>query len=146
LRGVDDRQVKDVKPPGLNEIEENIMKEHQADGELKPCEGLDPGVEWEVEEEDLEAAAKAGLVPRRAKRYRFRVDREHFVVANPRITGREILLMARKIPPERFLLTQKLHGGRAEKVGLDESVDLTKPGVERFMTLPLDQTEGQRDA
>ena len=105
-------------------------------------ENRDPGVEWEVEEEDLEAAAKAGKVPRRAKRYRLRVDREHFVVANPKITGREILTLAGKVPPERFLLTQKLAGGRAEKVDLDEVVDLRKPGVERFMTLPKDQTEG----
>ncbi len=102
----------------------------------------DSGVEWEVEEEDLEAAAKAGKAPRRAKRYRLRVDREHFVVANPKITGREILTLAGKVPPERFLLTQKLAGGRAEKVDLDEVVDLRKPGVERFMTLPKDQTEG----
>jgi hypothetical protein len=103
---------------------------------------LDRGVEWEVDEEDLEAAAKAGRVPRRAKRYRLRVDREHFVVANPIITGREILTLAGKVPPERFLLTQKLSGGRAEKIDLDEVVDLRKPGVERFMTLPKDQTEG----
>jgi hypothetical protein len=33
-------------------------------------------------------------------------------------------------------------GGRAEKVDLDEVIDLRKPGVERFMTLPKDQTEG----
>lgn len=102
----------------------------------------DPGVEWEVEEEDLEEAAKAGRVPRRAKRYRFRVDRERFVVERPALTGREILTVAGKVPPERFLLTQKHAGGRAEKVDLDEVVDLRKPGVERFMTLPKDQTEG----
>lgn len=102
----------------------------------------DPGVEWEVEEEDLEAAAKAGRAPRKAKRYRLRVDREYFTVANPKITGREILTLAGKVPPERFLLTQKFAGGRAEKVELDEVIDLRKHGVERFMTLPKDQTEG----
>jgi len=119
------------------------MKEENAGPAGQPEEGQDPGTEWEIEEEDLEAAAKSGRPPRRAKRYRFRVDREHFVVADPELTGHEILLTARKVPPERFLLTQKLSGGRAEKVGQDEVVDLTKPGVERFMTLPLDQTEGQ---
>lgn len=103
---------------------------------------VDPGVAWEVEEEDLEAAAKVGRAPRPAKRYRLRVDREFFVVADPRMTGREILTLAGKVPPERFLLTQKFAVGRAEKVDLDETVDLRKPGVERFMTLPKDQTEG----
>lgn len=106
----------------------------------------DQGVEWEVEEEDLEAAAKAGQVPRLARRYRFRVDRERFVVEKTALTGREILLIAGRIPPERFLLSQKHTGGRAEKVDLDEVVDLRKPGVERFMTLPKDQTEGGSDA
>lgn len=116
-------------------LNENVQGDDQG-------EDLDRGVEWEVEEEDLEAAAKAGKAPRRAKRYRLRVDREHFVVANPKLTGREILTLAGKVPPERFLLTQKLSGGRAEKIELDEVVDLRKPGVERFMTLPKDQTEG----
>ena len=102
----------------------------------------EPGVEWEVEEEDLEAAAKAGRVPRKAKRYRLRVDRVHFVVADPKITGREILTLAGKVPTERFLLSQKFAGGRAEKVDLNETIDLRKPGVERFMTVPKDQTEG----
>ena len=110
--------------------------------ELVRESALNPGEEWEVEEEDLEAAAKAGRVPRRAKRYRLRVDRERFVVEKPKHTGREILTLAGKVPAERFLLTQKHAGGRAEKIELDEVVDLHKPGVERFMTLPKDQTEG----
>jgi len=122
-----------------------MMKDQQT-GEQGGGETDDPGIEWEVEEEDLEAAAKAGVAPRRAKRYRFRVDRVHFVVEKPKITGREILLTAGKAPPERFLLTQKFAGGRAERVSQDEVVDLSKPGVERFMTLPLDQTEGSGDA
>jgi hypothetical protein len=70
------------------------------------------------------------------------VDRERFVVEKPKHTGREILTLAGKVPPERFLLTQKHAGGRAEKIDMDEVVDLRAPGVERFMTLPKDQTEG----
>jgi hypothetical protein len=109
---------------------------------MNDSKGPDPGVEWEVEEEDLEAAAKSGKPPRRAKRYRLRVDREFFTVAETSLTGREILLLAGKAPPENFLLTQKLHGGQAKKIGLNERVDLMAPGVERFMTLPKDQKEG----
>ena len=102
----------------------------------------DPGVEWEVEEEDLEAAAKEGRPPRKAKRYRLRVDRDYFTVAAPSLTGREILTLAGKVPPEQFMLSQKLRGGQAKKIELDARIDLTLPGVERFMTLPKDQTEG----
>lgn len=104
--------------------------------------GRDDGTEWEVEEEDLEAAAKAGKPPRRAKRYRLRVDREYFTVANITLTGREILVLAGKVPPEQYLLSQKSHGGHAKKIDPNERVDLTAPGVERFMTLPKDQKEG----
>ena len=44
-----------------------------------------------------------------------------------------------------FRLDEKLVGGRTVKIELDQVVDLTAPGVERFMTLPLDQTEGCAD-
>lgn len=113
-----------------------MLKENETE------DALDGGLEWEVEEEDLEEAAKAGRPPRKALRYRLRVDRDHFVVTTPTLSGRQILTIAGKQPPERFLLTQKFTGGRAERVGLDEAVDLRRPGVERFMTLPKDQTEG----
>jgi Multiubiquitin len=105
----------------------------------KPAEGRDDGTEWEVEEEDLEAAAKAGTPPRRAK---LRIDRDYFTVASAVLTGREILVLAGKVPPEQFLLSQKLRGGQATKIDLNERVDLRTPGVERFMTLPKDQKEG----
>jgi len=58
------------------------------------------------------------------------------------MTGREILTLAGKIPPESFQLRQKLKGGTVRKIGLDDNVDFTEPGVEKFMTIPLDQTEG----
>lgn len=92
---------------------------------------------------DLEEHAKAGKKPPEARRYRIRIDREKHIVEGPSITGREILALAGKAPVERFRVDQKLRGGATEKVELDEEVDLRRPGVERFMTLPLDQTEGE---
>jgi hypothetical protein len=58
------------------------------------------------------------------------------------MTGREILILAGKTPPERFQLNQRFKGGRVVKVGYDQKVCFTEPGIERFMTIPLDQTEG----
>jgi hypothetical protein len=58
------------------------------------------------------------------------------------MTGREILILAGKTPPERFQLNLRLKGGKVVKVGYDEKVCFTTPGVEKFMTIPLDQTEG----
>jgi hypothetical protein len=77
-----------------------------------------------------------------AKLYVIRVDKEKFTVSWPSLTGRAILELAGKTPPERYKLTQKLHGGGAHTVGLDDVVDLRAPGIERFMTLRRDHTEG----
>jgi hypothetical protein len=97
-----------------------------------------------VEEEviDLEEFAKAGKKPPRAKKYRIRIDKQKYVVEVPGMTGRQILDLAGKTPVERYMLSQKLHGGQVKPIGLDEPVDFTTPGVERFMTMAKDQTEG----
>lgn len=90
---------------------------------------------------DLEQYAKEGRTPPRCQRYRIRIDRERYVVHEPCLTGREILALAGKKPAE-FQLFQKFRGGEMEQVLPDTKVDFTRPGVERFVTLPLDQTEG----
>ncbi len=97
---------------------------------------------FEVEEVDVEEFAKAGKKPPKAKRYRIRVDDRHFVVEKPTITGREVLTLAGKVPPESFILTLKIRGGGVRTIQLDEEVDLTQPGVERFNTLPRQVQEG----
>jgi hypothetical protein len=75
-------------------------------------------------------------------RYLIKVDREKIIANQGVMTGREILTLAGKSPVERFQLNQKLRGGKVEKISFDEPVDFTTPGVEKFMTIPLDQTEG----
>ena len=95
-----------------------------------------------IETIDVEEYAKAERpVPANGCRYRIRIDREHFVVDKPCLTGVEILALVDK-DPSQYLLSQKLHGGQVKRIAPDEKVDLTQPGVERFMTLPLDPTEG----
>lgn len=94
---------------------------------------------------DVEEYAKADrAVPphKTGQRYRIRVDKTHYVVAGPTITGREILALAGKTP-DRYRLDQKLRGGQTQKVEPDQIIDLRVDGVEKFMTLPLDQTEGE---
>jgi hypothetical protein len=102
-----------------------------------------PGHEAEiVEEVDLEQIAKAGGKPPRAKRYRIRIDDKYYVVHQPSMTGAELLKLADKVPPENFILTQKLHGGVIKTIGLNEVVDFTTHGIERFNTLPRQVQEG----
>lgn len=99
----------------------------------------------EVSEEtvDLEAFARAGKKPPRAKAYRFKVnDGEPITVDHHIVTGREVLTLAGLTPPENYTLRVKLAGQKPEKVGLDDNVDLRRPGIEKFKALPRDQTEG----
>lgn len=91
---------------------------------------------------DIEEYAKSGKQPPAGAKYRIRVDKQHIIVDASEITGRDILKKAGKEPPERYRLDQKMKGGQTQKIELDQVVDLTIPGLERFMTLPLDQTEG----
>ncbi len=93
---------------------------------------------------DLEEYAKTGRKPPKAKRYRIRIDKNQYVVEVSAMTGRELLNLAGKTPATNFMISQKLQGGEAKKLGYDEKADFTQPGVERFMTLPLDQTDGGR--
>jgi len=90
---------------------------------------------------DVEEFAKAGKKVPPGQRYQIRIDRERYVVNEPCMTGQEILRLAGKTPDD-FMLSQKLHGGEVKKIGPDDKVDFTQPGIERFMTLPLDPTEG----
>jgi hypothetical protein len=91
---------------------------------------------------DLEEQAKAGNYPPKAGRYRIRIDKERYVVSSPCLSGRELLNLAGKTPVEQYQIFQKLRGGELDEIGLNEEADFTKPGVERFVTLPLDQGEG----
>lgn len=103
----------------------------------------DPGVEEVLDEiVDLEEYAKLGKRPPLSKGYRIRVNGEAFVVHEPSPTGRAILTLAGLLPAENYTLREKLAGQKPQKVGLDQKVDLRRPGVEKFKALPRDQTEG----
>ena len=91
---------------------------------------------------EIEEYGKKNQKPPKAKKYRIRIDKMKYDIDVPRMTGRQLLVLAGKTPPERYTISQKLHGGQAKTISLDEEADFTAPGVERFMTLPLDQQEG----
>jgi hypothetical protein len=90
---------------------------------------------------DLEQWAKAGKKPQRAKRYRIRIDKDYKEVTVHSMTGREILALVDKTP-EKYLLSQKLHGGVVEPIKPDQTVEFHHHAIERFQTLALDPTEG----
>ena len=75
------------------------------------------------------------------KPFKIQIDKEHYEVANATPTARELLILAGKTPPEKYALYLKGKGAPV-RIELDHKVDLREPGSERFVTLPLDQTEG----
>ncbi|PNG24402.1 multiubiquitin domain-containing protein [Methylocella silvestris] len=91
---------------------------------------------------DLEQYAKEGKRPPLAKGYRILINGDPYVVHDPIVTGREVLTLAGLLPAKDYTLRLKMAGSKPEKIGLDEKVDLRKPGIEKFKALPRDQTEG----
>jgi hypothetical protein len=91
---------------------------------------------------DIEEHATQGKPVPPEKHYRIRIDKTTYVVDNQFISGRALLTLAGKTPVEKYRVFEHLHGGQTKPIALDEKVDLAKPGLERFKTLPVDQTEG----
>ena len=91
---------------------------------------------------NLEAYAKANLEVPHGKKFQIKVDKQQYVVDVSEMTGRQILELASKVPPERYILQMK-EGPSVRKIELDEVVSFLKPGIERFMTIPNEVTEGE---
>jgi hypothetical protein len=123
-------------------VSESVREHSEIKAKLEELDELVERVEELVEEIEIEEFGKRDEHPPRAKRYIIRIDKVKYTVHVHRMTGRQLLTLAGKVPPDQFTISQKFHGGRVRTIGLDEEVDFTHRGVERFMTLPLDQKEG----
>ena len=96
--------------------------------------------EPELDELDIEAFAGVECKPR-AKRYIIRIDKKPYVIEKSVITGREMLMLAGKVPPEKFRIWQIIRG-QSQELSLEDRADVRAPGVEKFRTLSRTQTEG----
>jgi len=90
---------------------------------------------------DIEEFARAGKPVPKGKRYRIRIDKEMFVVSQSTITGKELLALVGKTA-EKYNVYLHVRGGQTKLIKPDEKVDLTAPGVERFTTMKIENTEG----
>lgn len=68
------------------------------------------------------------------KFYEIQVNESTYHFSEPKVTGRQILEKAKLVPAKCHSLYQKLRGCDFEKISLDEPVDLSDPGIERFIT------------
>lgn len=93
------------------------------------------------DEIDVEAYAKSKKPVPPGKKYRIRIDKPSFVVDVDHMTGLQILALAGKTP-DKFILQQKI-GAQVTRVEPAETVSFLHPGVERFMTIPKEVTEGE---
>ena len=91
---------------------------------------------------DLEEYAERGEKPPHCRGYRIRVNRERYVVYEEKPTREAILKIAELTPVDKWTLRVIVRGGKPELIKEGDSVDLTRPGVEKFKALPRDQTEG----
>jgi hypothetical protein len=110
---------------------------------LEEFEVLEETIEEEILELiEIEEHAATGKRKPKAKVYAFRVGKERFEVTDPIITGRRILEVAGKIPPEKYILRQVEHGGVLKVIELTDTVALRAPGVERFRAMPRTAQDG----
>lgn len=72
--------------------------------------------------------------------YQVRIDDQQYLVGDPVITGNQLLEQAGKRPVDEYLIFQLLKGGQLEEIRLDETVDLRKPGIEKFVTWHSDRS------
>lgn len=94
------------------------------------------------QEIDIAQYSKEGKEVPKGQIYIITVDQIRYKVEKECMTGLDILILAGKNPPERFQLNQRLRGGKVVPIEYSQKVCFTEPGVEKFMTIPLDQTEG----
>jgi len=86
-------------------------------------------------------------MPKKEKEFKFTVDKEKFEVEDPLITARSILLLAGIVDVDKYALYMKVQGQQRKKIeNLDDEIDLSQKGLERFKTIPLEQTEGEASA
>lgn len=91
---------------------------------------------------DIAEYAKEGKTVPKGQHYKIMIDRQIYEVSQETMIGSEILELAEKVPFEKYQLNQRFTGGKVVKIQYTQRVDFTEPGLEKFMTIPLDQTEG----
>jgi Multiubiquitin len=68
-----------------------------------------------------------------------KIDQITFVVDDPVVTGQQLLDLANKRPADQYLIYQVLQTGHMEGIRPDETIDLRKPGIEKFLTFASDR-------
>lgn len=68
------------------------------------------------------------------------IDDRSCTTNDPVVTGQQLLDLAGKRPTDEFIIFQLLHDGQLEEIRLDETVDLRRSGIEKFITWQSDRS------
>lgn len=72
--------------------------------------------------------------------YQVQIDDKAYQISDPIVTGRQILETTGKKTVDEYLVFQELQGGQLEELRLEETIDVRKAGVEKFITQKSDRT------
>lgn len=81
---------------------------------------------------DVEQYANLGKKPPKGKKYKVKILDKKYIFKKACVLGEELLKVSGHTPTKCFSLYQKFKGCDFEQIALDEKVDLTKPGIEKF--------------
>ena len=91
---------------------------------------------------DIEEYGREGRPVPHAHRYKYRVNKQHFEVEHPEITGARILEKAGLVPVDQYRLRMKCRHGPPEEIKPDQTVHLRDHGIERFIAQPKEVQDG----
>lgn len=77
------------------------------------------------------------------KPYKIKIDGTMYEVQDHIITGQMILTLAQKTPESDYRVALKEHGNNMRPIGMDETVDLEEPGIEKFVTYHTGHSDGE---
>lgn len=91
---------------------------------------------------DIEEYVREGHPVPHAHRYKYRVNKQHFISEKPEITREHILERAGLVPTDQYRLRLKRRHGPPEEIKPGQTVHLREHGIERFIAQPKEVQDG----
>lgn len=95
-----------------------------------------------VEIVEIEIFVREGRPVPRAHRYKYRVNKQHFISDKPEISREDILERAGLVPTGQYRLRLKRRHGPPEEIKPGQTVHLRDHGIERFIAQPKEVQDG----
>ena len=91
---------------------------------------------------DIEEYVREGRPVPHAHRYKYRVNKQHFISESPEITREQVLERAGMVPTDQYRLRLKRRHGPPEEIQPGQTVHLREHGIERFIAQPKEVQDG----